>query len=247
MTELEFTGERFVPDKSPKKLEAEHRARYEFALRYIDGRKALDIGCGEGYGSYMMIGSAKSVVGVDIDKKAIDHAKEMYESTNLNYLVADVGKLPFGDREFDAAVCFEVIEHVENPEDVIREAARVLGPRSVFIVSTPNGAVRVSSQPNRFHVKEFNIGELRELLSRHFPSDKWYIGIYGQFQRGKKYSKSGVLLKNLYLGAKDVLGMKPKEEAVRGPGRPPAGIEFDFETENAPLAEFLVAVVKWRD
>ncbi len=243
MSKLEFTGERFVPHKSPKKLESEHRSRYAFALEYIADRRVLDIGCGEGYGSYMMIGSAKSVVGVDIDEEAIEHAKEMYESTNLDYQVADVTKLPFADCEFDAAVCFEVIEHIENPEAVMSEAARVLKPDGAFIVSTPNGAVRTSSRPNPYHVKEFNIHELEQLVVAAFPTDKWTLSIFGQFQRYKNYTKAGVMFKNAYLTIKGALGIGPGDSDHSSTG---GGLEFDFHTDKADLAEYLVAVVRGR-
>lgn len=247
MTELEFTGERFVPEKSPARLEAQHRSRYEFAIQNIRDRDVIDIGCGEGYGSYMMIGAAKSVVGVDISKRAIEHAKEMYESTNLHYKVADVAKLPFDENKFTAGVCFEVIEHIENPGDLLREAERVIAPNGIFIVSTPNGAVRTSSQKSKFHVKEFNIREFREMLEKHFPKSKWYVTIYGQFDKGKTYSRAKVLIKNIYLGAKGALGIKPKEQPVGSSDQSRAVTQYRFDTEDAELAEFLIAVVRWRE
>ena len=246
MTGLEFTGERFVPDKSPARLESQHRSRYEFAIRHISDRDVLDVGCGEGYGSYMMIGAAKSVMGVDISKTAIEHAQKMYESTELHYQVADVAKLPFEDNKFTAGVCFEVIEHIENPEDLLKEAERVIGPKGLFIVSTPNGAVRRSSQKNRFHVKEFNIREFKGMLEKQFPKNKWYVTIYGQFEVGKKYSQAGVLLKNIYLGVKSVLGIKPKKEQIKQSGKG-GGVQYEFSTENAELAEYLVAIVRCRE
>jgi len=75
MDELEFTGERLVPGKSPPELEAEHRARYEFAKKFVERMRVLDLGCGEGYGSIMLSEVAQSVVGVDRDIQAINHAK----------------------------------------------------------------------------------------------------------------------------------------------------------------------------
>ncbi len=253
MSELEFTGERLVPDKSPSKLEAEHRARYEFACRRIEGRKVLDIGCGAGYGSYMMSAHAgdAGVVGVDIDESTIGYAKKNYEASGLNFMVADVTRVPFSDNEFTACVCFEVIEHIENPEELLKEAARVLDPSGIFIVSTPNGAVKVSSQPNPFHMKEFNLSEFTELIRAYFPEDKWYLDISGQFIRGNNYSKAGIFFRNLYLGLKGMVGVKPKEESLHktesltesGKSSEP-DVEFEFMTEDAELAEYLVAVVR---
>jgi len=250
MTKIEFTGERFVPDKSPPRLEAEHRSRYEFAGRFMEGQRVLDIGCGEGYGSYMMIAFARSVVGVDINERAIRHAKEMYESTNLSFTAADVASLPFSDGEFTACVCFEVIEHIENPDAMLSEARRVLDPKGIFIVSTPNGAVRVSSRPNPFHAREFNLKGFRQLLEKYFPSDEWSMEILGQFQKGKAYSKSGVMLMNMYLGLKGSLGIRPREESSAGLSRPsepkkPVS-QYEFASTQAELAEYLIAVIQGR-
>ncbi|MCX6644903.1 MAG: SAM-dependent methyltransferase, partial [bacterium] len=59
MTDLEFTGERVVPGKSPTDLVEEHRARYEFALEFVKGKKIIDIGCGSGYGTSMLATAAE--------------------------------------------------------------------------------------------------------------------------------------------------------------------------------------------
>ncbi|HDS29578.1 MAG TPA: class I SAM-dependent methyltransferase, partial [Firmicutes bacterium] len=164
MSDLEFTGERFVPGKSPGQIESEHLARYIFALNFIKGKKALDLGCGEGYGSKMLAGRAESAVGVDIDDKAIAHAVENYQADNLKFVASDVCDLPFDDNEFDAVVSFEVIEHIVNPKRMLEEIARILKPDGILLLSTPNGAVKIASVPNPFHIKEFNRDELESLI-----------------------------------------------------------------------------------
>jgi ubiquinone/menaquinone biosynthesis C-methylase UbiE len=47
-------------------------------------------------------------------------------------------RYPYDDATFDAITCIEVVEHLENPFHFLREAARILKPGGVFIVSTPN-------------------------------------------------------------------------------------------------------------
>jgi len=251
MSDLEFTGERLVPDISPADLEAEHRARYEFATRFIEGRKILDVGCGAGYGSYMMSTKAGSVTGIDIDQKAVEFAKKNYEHERVSFVNGDVRSLPFGDDEFSMCVCFEVIEHIKEPDKLLSEVSRVLGSKDdkgdpgLFIVSTPNGGVKVSSKPNPFHVKEFSLGEFRALLNGYFPAELWTIDIYGQFVRGKNYSAMNVMLKNVYLSFKGMLGIKPAEKPS-GSQEKNKLAEFEFERENAQLAEYLVAVIRAR-
>jgi len=245
MTDIEFTGERFVPGKSPAKIEAEHLSRYEFASRFLEGKNVIDIGCGAGYGSYMLLGAAQEVTGIDVDEEAVAHAKINYEADNLHFTLADVAAIPFPDNSFDAAVCFEVIEHIENPLDFLKEASRIIRPDGTFIISTPNGAVKISSQPNPFHVKEYTIHEFRTMLREFFPESKWTLQILGQFIRNKKYSALAVMFKNIYLSLKGASGIKPKDDAIPGSGKT-IHPGFEYNVDKAELAEFIMAVLGGR-
>jgi len=83
---MEFTGERFIPNKSPKRIEEDHIERYNFASRYVENRNVLDIACGVGYGSFILShANARLVDGVDICRRSIDYAKTNYNASNINY------------------------------------------------------------------------------------------------------------------------------------------------------------------
>ena len=75
--------------------------------------KIIDIGCNKGH---LFDGWDRSqITSLDIDKYDLP-----------NFIQADVTKgLPFKDKEFDIAVLGEIIEHTDNPVDVIREAMRI--------------------------------------------------------------------------------------------------------------------------
>ena len=62
----------------------------------------------------------------------------MAKATNPgeSYLVADITRLPFPDRSFDVAGCFEVLEHLHAPQQALRELVRV--SRSAVILSVPH-------------------------------------------------------------------------------------------------------------
>jgi SAM-dependent methyltransferase len=159
--------ERFVPGETPGGLmEAEHLARYLWATALVAGRRVLDAGCGVGYGTAMLANAgAAEAVGVDISRRAVEVAAAAAPA-NAHFLVGDVHELPFDDRGFDVVICFEVIEHVQDQDDVIAELARVLAPDGVLAISSPNRGVYPSGNPH--HIHEYTHDELRRALGRVF-------------------------------------------------------------------------------
>jgi hypothetical protein len=69
-------------------------------------------------------------------------------------------------------VCFEAIEHVEEPKDVVAEMARLAGPMGIALVSTPDRLVHTDALgiDNPYHLSEMSIDELLELLRPRFES-----------------------------------------------------------------------------
>jgi SAM-dependent methyltransferase len=164
------TGERLVPDVQRDELiYAEHVARYRLAAQLASGRRVLDAGCGEGYGTALLASSgAASVVGIDVDEPTIEHARRRY---GHEFRAADVAELPFEDESFDLVACFETIEHVASPEKALAELRRVLAGDGLLVISTPNRLEYLVE--NEFHVREFSPEEFASLLDRHFPQRAW--------------------------------------------------------------------------
>jgi len=169
--DLPFTGERVVPGKTPPLLVLEHVIRYRFAARFVDGARVLDVACGTGYGSSILAKKAKLVTGIDNSPETIRYARQNYSDPNLNYLIADCRLLPLPSGSFDVAVMFEVIEHIAEQEQCLAEIRRVLDPKGILIISTPNilRPTKVVEEDNPFHSKELTEGEFFDLLRPHFP------------------------------------------------------------------------------
>jgi SAM-dependent methyltransferase len=169
----EFTGERVIPGQVEVDLWNEHVARYAFAARYARGRRVLDAGCGSGYGAVRLALNASSVWGVDVAEEALAYARAHCPLPNLRFIRASCTELPAPDACFDLVVAFEVIEHLQEWEKLLREMARVTAPDGLFLVSTPNKdyyeASRGRSEPNPYHVHEFGFEEFREELRKIFP------------------------------------------------------------------------------
>jgi len=164
---LEPTGERFIPEHWRGQLvHAEHVARYRLAAQLAEGRRVLDVACGEGYGGALMAtAGARSVTGVDVDPATVEHVRERH---GLDAQVGDIRELAFDDGAFDLVVSFETIEHVEDPERSLDQLARVRAPGGHVLISTPNAGEYLVD--NEFHVREFGHDEFVALLRERFPS-----------------------------------------------------------------------------
>ncbi len=173
--ELEFTGERFTPE-CVREIAYEHWHRYAWAAQLANGRRVLDAACGEGYGSYVLSRHASSVVGVDIDPKAITHARQKYQATNLTFEQADCTRLPLADDSVDMVVSFETLEHLAEQDALLAEFRRVLVPDGVLLLSSPDKKTYSdeTGYDNPFHVRELYRDELEALLQRHFPAFRLY-------------------------------------------------------------------------
>lgn len=78
------------------------------------------------------------VVGIDIDKNAIEHAKDNYKKENLTFEIGDAMDLHYPADTFDIAVCSQVYEHVPNAKTLISEIYRVLKPGGVCYFAAGN-------------------------------------------------------------------------------------------------------------
>ena len=173
---LEFTGERFLPGSSGE-IWYEHWHRYHFAAKLVEGLEALDVACGEGYGSALLAQRAARVVGADISPEAIGHARANYADVpKLEFVAADCAALPFADASFDAVVSFETLEHIRAQEAFLDEVRRVLRPGGLFVVSSPNKLEYSDRRgfANPFHVRELYRDELSAALAPRFPHARWF-------------------------------------------------------------------------
>jgi len=170
---MQFTGERVIPGQVNADLWAEHFSRYALAAQFAIGADMLDIGCGSGYGTAHLSKTARTAVGIDVDHDAVVYCKANLHQPNLTFAQASATQLPFPDQSFDLITAFEVIEHITGWRELLIEARRLLRPKGVFLVSTPNkdyyNESRTTAGPNPFHVHEFTYSEFRAALADSFP------------------------------------------------------------------------------
>jgi len=175
--DLAFTGERFIPGVKGE-IWIEHWHRYHFAARWAEGRRVLDVACGEGYGTALLARVATHATGADISAAAVGHAQRVYASLpNAEFVCAPCTRLPFADASFDVAVSFETVEHIAEQEAFVAELARVVKPEGVLLLSCPNKLEYSDKRgfTNEYHVKELYREELARLLAARFPHAAWYV------------------------------------------------------------------------
>jgi SAM-dependent methyltransferase len=125
-----ITGLREKGDKPPL---------YAYWKRYLrrvkpEG-KLLDIGCG--LGVFMRrLEDVYEVYGIDVSHHAVEQARKL--ATKAKMGVGTATHLPFEANSFDITAAFDVVEHLEDPELLFREARRVLKQDGLLVLSTPN-------------------------------------------------------------------------------------------------------------
>jgi hypothetical protein len=206
---LALTGERTLPDVPEENYWfRRHQAVYEWIAARVAGERVIDMACGEGYGSDVLAASAASVVGVDANPEAHEHARLRYRRPNLRFerdLVESFAE------PADAVVFLQTIEHLQDPDAVLEHYRSLVSGtggeqpvgvgqpggmasdgldlgrvgRGTVYVSTPNvrtlapkGAER---SDNPWHVHEYHADEFEQLCRRHFGS----VALFGLFHTRK--------------------------------------------------------------
>jgi hypothetical protein len=199
---LALTGERTLPDVPEENYWfRRHLVVYEWIAARVAGLRAIDMACGEGYGSNVLAQSAASVVGVDANPEAHEHARLRYGRSNLRF---ERDLIESFSEPTDAVVFLQTIEHLTDPGAALAHfralvggsetgapgvsqalSAREAGVRGTVFVSTPNvltlapkGAPRSG---NPWHVHEYRVEEFEQLCRSCFGE----VEMYGLFHARK--------------------------------------------------------------
>ncbi|MEM0989060.1 MAG: bifunctional 2-polyprenyl-6-hydroxyphenol methylase/3-demethylubiquinol 3-O-methyltransferase UbiG [Pseudomonadota bacterium] len=116
--------------------------RLSYFDRLVDwhDKDVLDLGCAGGFMAEALVERGARVTGIDPAEQAINAARA-HAAGNGMEIRYDVGvgeALPYADDSFDVVVCVDVLEHVRDLNDVMKEAARVLRPGGMFLFDTIN-------------------------------------------------------------------------------------------------------------
>lgn len=115
--------------------------RIRLLLTLVNGVRTdslLDVGCGDGSLTIRFkekLG-AKSVAGIEISQDGVLAARK--QGIDARKANLDLEKLPFDEASFDFVLCSEVIEHLFDPDNILKEIHRVLRPNGFLLLTTPN-------------------------------------------------------------------------------------------------------------
>lgn len=135
--------------------------------RFSLGR-CLDIGFGSGIYSKYLFHSGHEVVGVDNEKSFVSLASKRYP--DIKFVSASILSLPFRKREFDTAIAFDILEHVDD-EVALEELFRV-AKRVIFSVPLKNQKVLLryglshAHYLDRTHLRTYSLKDLRRLIKK---------------------------------------------------------------------------------
>ena len=136
--------------------------------RFCKGR-VLDIACGVGYGSEILINRNPSIteyVGIDNCQESIDYAIEHYSYLETSYFTDDAlnENLHKIYGKFDTIVSFETIEHFHGDIKFIHNLYNLLKPNGTLIVSTPFGRGKDHPCSSPYHVYQYTEEEFMDVL-----------------------------------------------------------------------------------
>lgn len=138
-----------------------NQTAFDFGLRQQkyselagEGFSIVELGCG--LSPFLFKANFKRKMGIDFSPVTVYEASMMYPG--VDYIISDCRRTMFPNKSFDVSVAGEVIEHLEKPEELIKEMVRIT--KKKIIISTP---VLEFEDPE--HLWEFNEKDLIKMLS----------------------------------------------------------------------------------
>lgn len=164
------------------------------------GDVVLDLGSGNGQSAIKASRYVKKVVGLEIDNSLIDIAKKIVKLKNIKNIIfinANLEKkLDFKDNSFDKILFLDVLEHLINRDQILKEIKRILKPKGVLLIAVPNKdtswkklqkSVGINYYSDPDHKIEFAKRDIEILLRKHgfniqgfsyAPVDTPFRGLY---------------------------------------------------------------------
>lgn len=196
-----YNKERYNPLDNPSQdtfIKLEHLGRYLFACDYLKEQSmtenVLDIACGTGYGCYLLSNQIRNVVGID---KNIEEVAHQYKKDNIIFIKQDIDKVDLAST-YQAIICFETLEHVNNPNRLLKQISKSLTSKGFFLLSVPNAKYeKLDENGNNLDIYHKTIFKLDDLLDQ-LKNDFKIIDVLGQSKINEIINKNPNLNLNIH-------------------------------------------------
>lgn len=132
---------------------------------------ALEVGCGRGGGSELMLSyHPKSVIGIDFSKNVIKFCQQNYHDVRLKFVVGNAQLMPFEDNSFDIIVNIESSHCYGDRGAFFLEVARVLKPGGSFLYADFMGRIHYPKRPAQLHACGLKIISEQEITPQVLKS-----------------------------------------------------------------------------
>jgi SAM-dependent methyltransferase len=168
-------------------IRQDHVERYKWASGIVKG-KVADIGCGIGYGSFILAASGKNVDAYERSEVALEFAQKHWNHRRIFWHCVDLKEIDA--IKADTAVAFEIMEHIPEPELLLKKLdARLL------LTSVPNQLV-LPYDPKRhsYHFRHYLKHEFQALLEGAGWMVTGWFGQTGKYSRVERGNISGMTL-----------------------------------------------------
>ena len=155
-----------VDDAYPMEPDPAFRRRAAWILSELEGRiekgsRVLDLGCGQGFYFPLYARLGLTAVGVEPDAGPRIEAASRAASLGFTVIDADAERLPLDAGSFEAVVMSEVLEHLPDPGAALKEAARLLLPGGLLVVTVPHADYPFAWDPVNWVAEALGIGPVR--------------------------------------------------------------------------------------
>lgn len=131
-------------------------------------KNILDLGCGTGFGTYLLAAKTKAdfVLGIDLDKPAVTWGARRYLRSNLSLRLSDISDSALDEHKekFDLIYCSNVMEHVGDYGAVLKRVNFLLRPGGIYFQVTPPSG---RAQGNKYHITNFTVPVWKSVLEHH--------------------------------------------------------------------------------
>jgi 2-polyprenyl-3-methyl-5-hydroxy-6-metoxy-1,4-benzoquinol methylase len=167
-------------------IERQRLERIRHMIAAHPGEKILEVGCGGGH--VLQLFPESDLTGTDVSGEMLHKARRNLDGYRVRLLKGELHELGLPEAGFDKVICTEVLEHVIEPDRILERIIHLVRPGGRVVITFPNDPLvnhlkglirysgltilppfhRISWGGDKYHLHVWRIGQMRELLSRHF-------------------------------------------------------------------------------